>query len=169
MNGIAGVGTSAIGGAIAGSMVLPGPGTVAGAIGGAVSSLVGTTVNYATSGMFDTQTQQAVDKLTSSQTAGLIIAARGRRGIEPFGKTDEGFGWTVVTMEADAESSAELAAEQSELGYVTDAYVADCSTIISSGGGLRIDRLEVKGDINAKGRREISALFARGVHLDIIT
>ena len=169
VNGIAGVGTSAIGGAVAGSMVAPGVGTVAGAIGGAVSSLVGTTVNYATSGIFDGQTQQAVDKLTSSQTAGLIIAARSRRGIEPFGKTGEGFGWTVVTLEADTESSAELTAEQSELGYVTEAYVADCSTIISSGGGLRIDGLEVKGDINAKGRREISALFARGVHLDIIT
>lgn len=169
INGIAGVGSSAIGGAIAGSMVLPGPGTVAGAVGGAASSLFGTLIGHASSVAFDAQTQQTVDKLTSSQTAGLIIAARGRRGIEPFGKTGEGFGWTIVTLEADAESSAELAAEQSELGYVTDAYVADCSTIISSGGGLRIDRLEVKGDINAKGRREISALFARGVHLDIIT
>lgn len=168
VNGIAGIGSSAIGGAIAGSVV-PGIGTAVGAATGLISGTISTGVNYLTAGEFDKQTQQAVDKLASSQTAGLIIAARGRRGIEPFGKTGEGFGWTIVTLEADAESSAELAAEQSELGYVTDAYVADCSTIISSGGGLRIDRLEVKGDINAKGRRDISALFARGVHLDIIT
>ena len=167
VNGIAGVGTSAISGAIMGS-IAPGVGTAAGAVAGAVSSLIGTGASYATSAMFDTQTQEAVDKLTSSQTAGLIVAARSRRGIEPFGKVDEGFGWTVVTMEADSESSAELTAEQTELGYITDAYASDCSTLISAGGGLRIEGLEVKGDINARGRREISALFARGVHLDLI-
>ena len=169
INGIAGVGTSAIGGAIAGSMVLPGPGTIAGAVAGIATGAISTATNYVTSGHYDNRTQEAVDKLTSSQTAAMIVTARGRRGIEPFGKYGDTFGWCVVKMQADATSAAEIVAEQTELGYVTDSYAVDCSQIVSIGGGLRIEGLEVKGDIPPEGRAYIAALFARGVHLDILT
>ena len=72
-------------------------------------------------------------------------------------------------MTADAVSKAEIEAEQSELGFVTDTYAANCSTIVSQGGGLRIEGLEVKGDLSREGRDYISTLFARGVHLDLIS
>lgn len=169
INGIAGVGTSAIGGAIAGSMVLPGPGTVAGAVAGIATGAISTVTNYATSGHYDNRTQEAVDKLTSSQTAAMIVTARGRRGIEPFGKSGETFGWCVIKMQADPTSAADIYADQSELGYATDAYRTDCSLFISAGGGLRIEGLEVKGNIPSEGKAYIAALFARGVHLDILT
>ena len=168
INGIAGVGTSAIGGAIAGSMVLPGLGTIAGAVAGIATGAISTATNYVTSGHYDNRTQEAVDKLTSSQTAAMIVTARGRRGIEPFGKYGETFGWCIVKMQADATSATEIIAEQTELGYVTDSYAVDCSQIVSAGGGLRIEGLEVKGDIPPEGRAYIAALFARGVHLDLI-
>ena len=58
--------------------------------------------------------------------------------------------------------------EQSELGYVTDSYKTDCSPIIAAGGGLRIEGLEIKGDIPREGKNYISSLFARGVHIDLI-
>ena len=168
INGIAGVGTSAIGGAIAGSMVLPGPGTIAGAVAGIATGAISTATNYVTSGHYDNRTQEAVDKLTSSQTAAMIVTARGRRGIEPFGKSGETFGWCVIKMQADPLSAADIYADQSELGYVTDAYRTDCATVVAMGGGLRIEGLEVKGDIPPEGRAYIAALFARGVHLDLI-
>ena len=75
----------------------------------------------------------------------------------------------MVVMERDAVSAAELTAEQSELGFVTDTYAADCSAIAALGGGVRIEGLEVRGDIPKEGRMYIAALFARGVHLDILT
>ena len=80
-----------------------------------------------------------------------------------------GSSWKIVKLVRDAESAAELTAEQSELGYITDTFAADCSTIISTGGGLRIEGLEVKGAISREGREYIAALFARGVHIDILT
>ena len=168
INGIAGVGTSAIGGAIAGSMVMPGPGTVAGAVAGIATGAISTATGYFTSGHYDNRTQEAVDKLTSSQTAAVIVTARGRRGIEPFGKSGDSFGWCVVKMQADPLSTADIYVDQSELGYVTDAYRTDCATVVAMGGGLRIEGLEVKGDIPPEGRAYIAALFARGVHLDLI-
>ena len=168
VNGVAGIGSSALGGAIAGSIV-PGIGTMVGAAAGLISGTISTGVNYITAGEFDKQTQQAVDKLAANQTAGMIVTARGRRGIEPLGKTGDSFGWCVNIMTADAVSKAEIEAEQSELGFVTDTYAANCSTIVSQGGGLRIEGLEVKGDLSREGRDYISTLFARGVHLDLIS
>ena len=164
VNGVAGIGTSAIGGAIAGSIV-PGVGTAVGAAAGLISGALGTGVNYLTSGEFDRQAQEAVDKLKSSQNSALILTARGITGLEPSGIDP---GWNMVVMERDAVSAAELTAEQSELGFVTDTYAADCSAIVALGGGVRIEGLEVRGDIPKEGRAYIAALFARGVHLDII-
>ena len=168
VNGIAGVGTSAIGGAIAGSMVLPGPGTIAGAVAGTATGLISTATGYFTSGHYDNRIQEATDKLAGSQTASMIITARGRRGIEPFGKTGDTFGWIVADMEADSVSLNEMSEEYTELGYPCDSYLTDCSAIVGTGGGLRIEGLEVKGDVPAEGRAYIAALFARGVHIDLI-
>ena len=77
--------------------------------------------------------------------------------------------WKLICLTRDPVSAAELTAEQSELGYITDTYAADCSTIVATGGGLRIEGLEVKGAISREGREYIAALFARGVHIDILT
>lgn len=164
-SGVAGSGESAIGGLIGGAMVGGPIGAIAGAVGGWALSTVGSFVQEGIQAKADRKSQEAVDKLKSSQTAGLILTARGYNGFYTIGKEN---GWRIVTMERDAVSSAELTAEQSELGYITDTYAADCSTIISEGGGLRIEGLEIKGDVPREGREYISALFARGVHLDLI-
>ena len=160
VSGIAGSGTSAIGGSIAGSMGKAGGGV--GAVAGLAANLIGTSINYAASTYFDAKSQEAVDKLKSNQANNVLNTAGGNAWVSAGAK------WKIVTLVRDAESAAELTAEQSELGYITDTYAADCSTIISQGGGLRIEGLEVKGDVPKEGRAYISALFARGVHLDII-
>ena len=166
VNGISGIGTGAIGGAIAGSMVAPGIGTAAGLIGGAVSSAIGTAVNHFTAGKYDNREQRNVDTLTSRQTAAMIINAGGYGGIiQPYGSM---IGWNMLTMVRDPVSLAEIEAEQEELGYDTDTYVADCTNLISGGGPLRIDGLRVKGDIPKEGKEYIAALFARGVNIDLI-
>ena len=162
-SGIAGAGTGAIGGAIAGSAVAPGVGTVAGLIGGAVSSLVGTFAQGVIQEDADRKSQAANDKLVSNQISNVLISSGG-----PGWYFDFGGYWYVISLVRDAQSDAEIAGEQSELGYITDAYAADCSSIISQGGGLRIERLEVKGDIPQEGRAYIAALFSRGVHIDLI-
>lgn len=166
VNGIAGIGTQAIGGALAGTAAAPGAGTAIGAIAGLASGIVGTAVNYFTAGEFDSRDQRSVDTLTSRQTAGMIVNAGGYGGIvQPYGSM---IGWNMITMIRDPVSLAEIEVEQKELGYDTDTYVVDCTSLISGGGPLRIEGLRVKGDIPKEGKEYITGLFARGVNIDLI-
>ncbi len=167
VNGIAGIGTQAIGGALAGTAAAPGAGTAAGAIAGLASGIIGTAVNYFTSGEFDNREQRNVDILTSKQTAAMIVNAGGLGGvIQKYGGSM--VGWNMITMVRDPVSLAEIEVEQEELGYDTDTYVVDCTNLISGGGPLRIEGLRVKGDIPKEGKEYISGLFARGVNIDLI-
>jgi len=162
-SGIANAGTGAIGGAIAGSAAAPGLGTVAGLVGGAASSVLGSYFSGEVQKETDRKSFEALDKYTSNQTSSVIISAGGTAWVSSNSK------WMLVGLTRDTESAAELSAEQSELGYVTDSYKVDCSTVVATGGGLRIEGLEVKGNIPPEGKAYIAALFARGVHLDILT
>ena len=161
-SGIANAGTGAIGGAIAGSAASPGLGTVAGLVGGAASSVLGSYISGEVQKETDRKSFEALDKYTSNQTSSVIISAGGTAWVSSTSK------WMIVGLTRDAESAAELSAEQSNLGYVTDSYKADCTAVVALGGGLRIEGLEVKGNISPEGKTYIVALFARGVHLDLI-
>lgn len=165
VNGIAGIGTQAIGGALAGTAAAPGAGTAIGTIAGLASGMIGTAVNYFTAGEFDNREQRNVDNLTSRQTAGMLINSGGRTSLRPIGTY---WGWNMITMVRDPVSLAELEVEQKELGCDTDTYVVDCTNLISGGGPLRIEGLRVKGDIPKEGKEYIAGLFSRGVHIDLI-
>lgn len=166
VNGIAGIGTQAIGGALAGTAAAPGAGTAAGAIAGLASGIIGTAVNYFTAGEFDNREQRNVDTLTSRQTAGMIVNAGGLGSV--IQKCGSMVGWNMLTMVRDPVSLAEIQVEQEELGYDTDTYVVDCTNLISTGGPLRIEGLRIKGDIPKEGKEYIAGLFARGVNIDLI-
>ena len=162
VQGIASAGTSALGGGMMGAIAGGPTGAVAGVAVGLTTALVGTGVNYVTQGEFDRRTQNAVDKLTSNQAANIINSPGGQAwttSIMPGA-------WKVVTLTRDSVSAAELSDEQSEFGYATDCYKTDCSSLIASGGGLRIEGLEVTG-VGPEPARYLSAMFARGVHIDI--
>ena len=163
LSGIAGTGTSVIGGAIGGSMVAPGLGTAVGAIGGAVSGLIGTGVNYWLQGEADRKSREAYDRLMSNQIANVIITAGGIAWIY-----HSEYRWKLVDLVRDPLSKGVLETEQEEFGYITDVYTTGAQTAVASGGGFRIEGLEVKGDISPEARRYVASMFDRGVHLDII-
>ena len=162
-SGIANAGTGAIGGAIAGSAASPGLGTLAGLIGGAASSVLGSYFTGEIQKETDKKSFEAMDKYTSNQTSNVIISAGGTAWL-----LGDNAKWMIVKLKRDPESLEELETEQSELGYLTDSYKTDCSSIIAAGGGLRIEGLEIKGDIPREGKNYIASLFARGVHIDLI-
>lgn len=164
VQGITGSAGNAIGGAIAGAMIGGPAGAIAGAAVGLGTSVIGTSINAIVGQEYDKKSQEAMDKLKSNQASNVINMTGGSAW-----QSRGGIYWNLVISKRDAVSAAELTAEQSELGYITDLYAADCSTIISTGGGLRIEGLEVKGGISREGREYIAALFARGVHIDILT
>lgn len=163
LSGILGAGGSIAGGAIAGSMAAPGPGTVAGAAAGASSALIGTATGYFLGQYYDKKAQEAVDKLTANQSSSLIMPGMGKIWYYILNHK-----WSLIRMVRDPLSMGELDTEHAEIGYITDTLVTDASLFIAGGGPMRIEDLEIKGDIPKEGRNQISAMFARGVHLDLI-
>lgn len=163
MSGIAGIGGSAIGGAVAGTVAAPGVGTIAGAVSGLASGTIGAAANYWIQGETDRKSRNALDTLLSNQISNVIISGGGSNWYWTYaGK------WYLVKMVRDPLSKGELETEQAEKGYVCDTFTTNCTPTIQSGGPVRIEGLEVKGDIPKVGRLAIAAMFARGVHLDLI-
>ena len=162
-SGIAGIGTSVIGGAVAGTVAAPGIGTIAGAAAGPALGAIGLAANYFIQGETDRKTQEATYNLMANQVSNVLISGGGSNWWY------HGLGiWRIVKLVRDPVSAAELNIEQSELGYVTDYYVPDCDTIIKAGGPLRIEGLQLKGAVTVAAKQYIAALFARGVHIDLI-
>jgi len=165
VQGIAGSAGSAMGGAIAGAMIGGPGGAVAGGLVGLGMSVISTSGSAIIGQEYDKKTQQAVDKLKSNQASNVMNMTGGFAWVSAGGKK-----WCMVKSKRDPTSSAELAAEHQELGYITDCYAASCDTLIRQGGGMRIEGLEVQGwgSRDRHARDYISAVFARGVHIDII-
>ena len=161
-SGIAGSANSAVTGLLGGALT----GNVYGAIGGAaVGAGLGIASAYMQNNIqreADAKSQQNLENLMANQAAGLAVSGGGSAWKNIAGN------WQLIKMVRDGESAAELADEQSELGYVTDAFTTDAASLINAGGPLRIEGLQVDGDITPAGRANIQALFARGVHLDLI-
>lgn len=162
-SGIAGLGTSLIGGAVGGAMAGGLAGAAAGAAAGPLLGGIGVAANYFIQQETDQKSQRLAETLLSNQISNVIISGGGSNWYWTYlGK------WYLVRMDRDSVSSAELAAEHTELGYVCDAFTTNAGLLIAAGGPLRIEGLQVDGDITPEGRRYIQALFARGVHLDLI-
>ena len=166
-SGVASSGNTAIGGLLGGAMVGGPVGAIVGATAGFAMGTIGSFLNQHIQSEADDKTQRAIDQLKSSQASALILTARGYHGFHPPGLD---YGWNMVKFVRDPVSSAELAAEHQELGFITDCYAASCDTLIRQGGGMRIEGLEVQGwgSRDRQARDYISAVFARGVHIDII-
>ena len=161
-SGIAGSANTAVTGLLGGALT----GNVYGAIGGAaIGAGLGITSAYMQNNIqreADAKSQQNLENLMANQAAGLAVSGGGSAWKNIQGR------YQLIKMVRDAESAAELTAEQSELGYITDAFTTNTGLLIAAGGPLRIEGLQVDGDISLEGKRYIQALFARGVHLDLI-
>lgn len=133
INGIAGVGSSAIGGAVAGSMVAPGPGTVAGAIGGAISSLVGTAVSYGTTDIFNKQYQENEDKQALVQTDNLRF-----EGSTIADYLRDFCGVSVIKIENDDNSYTAYQNDVNTFGYYYNTEYPDVDILLSTNVSFKI-------------------------------
>lgn len=167
-NGIANSGTSAIGGAVAGGLTGNPLMAGAGAVAGLISSIAGSYASDVVNREADEKTQTAVDKLTASQTASCVVSGSGNSWTLKIGHTDLDAGsekWRFVILERDPISKAELEAEHEKLGFVTDFYCADCTTLIAAGGPMRIENLKISG-VSKEAQNYISNLFNNGIYLE---
>ena len=147
VNGISGVATGAIGGAIAGSVV-PGAGTVAGALVGGIGSALGVGVSYlADTEIYNDRFQDLEDRRYANQTGNLMIAGDGsawlRFMIYP----------SLIALTADDVSAADIDNYIAQQGYP------------QAGGPLRITNLTLTGDMPPAAKRSIKTLLAGGVRI----
>ena len=158
-SGIANSGTSALSGAVGGAVAGGGIGAAIGAVAGLATSLIGTQVNYQLTKDFDSKTQEATDKLTSNQTASVLISGGGNSWIKNT--------WQIIRLTRDAQSKTELTDEQANLGFATDCYSHSCADYIGMGGGIRIESLHVEG-CSPEGNKYIQSMFSSGCHIDLL-
>lgn len=164
-SGVANAMQSAGSGAIGGALVGKAPGAIAGALIGGGMGILQTQINYQLGTEFDRKSQQLLDQLTSNQIGSVLT----RSGGPMWYQSAHGGGyWRLVKMVRDPLSMGELETEQAERGCVCDTYTTNCTTVIQSGGPMRIEGLEVKGDLSKEARTYIQQMFDRGVHLDLI-
>lgn len=133
VQGVANAGTSAIGGAVAGSMVAPGAGTVAGAVGGIVSSLVGTGVNYATTDYFNKQYQQNEDKQALVQTDNLRL-----EGSAIADYLRDFCGVSIIKIENDSNSYQAYLNDVATFGYYYNTEFENIDNLLSSNSEFKI-------------------------------
>ena len=163
-SGIAGLGSSAISGAVSGAVAGGPAGAAAGAAGGGLLGGIGVAANYFIQGETNDKSLALTRELMSNQTANVVIAGGGPGW---YGNQFD-HKWKIVKLSRDPLSKGELETEQAQKGYVCDTYAVNCTPLIRSGGAMRIEGLEVVGDLSKEARTYIQQMFARGVHLDLI-
>ena len=164
-SGIAGGIQGAASGAIGGALVGKGAGALVGSAVGAGMSILQAQVNYQIGTEHDAKSQALYNTLMANQISNVISRVGGPMWKD--GNDKRGY-WRLVKLVRDPLSKGELETEQAELGYICDTYTVNCTTVIANGGPMRIEDLEVLGDISNEAKRYIAAMFARGVHLDLI-
>ena len=159
VNGISGVATGAIGGAIAGSVV-PGAGTVLGALAGGIGSALGVGIQYLTdTEIYNDKFQDLEDKRYANQTGNLMIAGDGSAWLRFMTYP------SLVALTADDTSASDIDNFIKQQGYPCDSPVDDVAPFIQAGGPLRITNLTLTGEMPLAARRSIKALLAGGVRI----
>lgn len=155
--------SGATGGAIAGAIAggAGGPvGAIGGAILGTIGPLLGTGVNYLSTGYFNDKLQDAKDNLMSNQSANVISSAGG------IAFAQRGLGqWMIVELIGDDVSVAEFNNLVSLNGYTTDHPVTSASTFIDAGGPIQIQNLVVTGSIPPEAKTYIKNILSNGVRI----
>lgn len=161
VSGVISMGSNVIGGAVGGAMVGKGAGGVAGAGAGALSSIVGTYLDYEATGMFNDRYQKATDKLHSFQTSNILLSSG---GITFMNTATCAGNWYIVQLEADDVSEAEYTSDITINGYETEIN-GGASSYITTGGPLQMRNLNITGSIPPIAKREIKTLLENGVYI----
>ena len=130
---LANAGSSVIGGAVAGTMVAPGPGTIAGSIGGLVSNLFGTGVNYGSADKFNKQYQANEDKQALVQTDNLRF-----EGSAIGDYLRDLCGVSVIKIENDSNSYQAYLNDVATYGYYYNTEFENIDNLLSSNSDFKI-------------------------------
>ena len=164
--GFTGITGSIVGGSIAGASSGGPVGAIAGAVAGASSSIIGTTVNYFASGMFNDELQKETDKLISNQSS-TLLSGEGGTGWYKSAPVIGGLPapWYMAVIEADSVSKAEYTAKITNDGYTVEIPVGSPSSFITAGGPLQIQNLMLTGPIPPEAKTYIKNILSNGIRI----
>ena len=154
-------------GGMLGAMLGPG-GAMMGAAVGAGSALISAGMGYVgervyqnyLTGAYDDRMQDMLDTQHAMQADGLLMQGNG------FDAVRNGYrGPGVMTMTYDEYSITQWERNIDIYGITVSEPKSSCASLIRAGGPLRIDNLEVTGDIPNPARAYIRDAFRKGVIL----
>ena len=158
VNGLANIGTSILGGAVAGSIAAPGIGTVAGAVGGALASTVGTAITSMATETFNKMYQKNEDAQARMQTddlrfegAGLMDCAMGYTGP-----------WFVLIV-SDSDSWNGYQNDISAYGYFYDTEYTGIETLLTNNSTFKLTCNAEIENVPAIAERSVKARLQAGV------
>ena len=164
IQGLTGVGTSTVAGAVGGAM-LGGPAGAAAGVGvGSVGSLAATGINYWTSGIYNERLNALQDDLYSRQKNTIIETACSQywRTINPIGNVT---GPRVIYLEGDSVSATERSTDVSINGYRVHNTPSTTTSYIAAGGPLQISDLVLTGPAPAVAKDSIKNILASGIYI----
>lgn len=165
-SGLAGIGNSAVQGAMAGGMLgaIGGPiGAAGGALIGGVSAAVGGTLStisdYYISGVANDKMMDATLTQKAQQSSYLTQPSSGTDWLE-YGALPQ-----ILPMQWDDYSITQRTQDIALYGAHVNEPMASCHNLIYEGGPLQIVNLEVTGEMPLQAREYIRNRFANGVVL----
>lgn len=160
---ISGATGGAIAGAIAGATGGP-VGAIGGAILGTIGPLIGTGVNYLSSGYFNDEYQDEKDKLYSNQVSTLLKSGVGLGWWAISGQNSYNI-WKIAILKADPVSLAEYTSDTYINGYAVEINTNNTLTYINNGGPLQIRNLNITGSIPPQAKQSIKDKLLNGVRI----
>lgn len=157
--GYSSMGSSIVGGAIAGASKGNPVSAIGGAIGGGLVSGIGTAIGFFTEPIFNDKFQAETDKLVSNQTSNLLVPGGGPGWKALLGK------WRIVMMEADTVSKAEYDNTVANEGYDCAYPATSTSAFITAGGPLQIQNQMITGNIPPEAKTYIKDILSNGVRI----
>ena len=159
VEGLANIGSSAIGGSMAGSLASAGGGM--GAVLGVASGIVSTLGTYATNQYFDPKIQEQYDRAQARAQDGLLLA--GSTTEDMFNENFAG----KVTVIPDDISRAQFEGETDTYGYSTSLYLESDPRVNDEGtrltGPMR-GSVDITADCPADWITQIASRFDMGIY-----
>lgn len=165
VEGISGIGTSAVG-ALAGALI---GGPIGAGVAGisastAIGSLASTGINYWLSGIYNDKLNDLQDQLYSRQKNTIQETGYGEhwRTIATMNSMN---GPMLVKLSIDAVSEAEMSGDITYNGYKVQVPVGSVSAYITAGGPLQVANLVITGSAPAVAKDYIKTMLENGVRI----
>jgi len=127
-----------------------------GAVAGSISGLTSMATDF---GWYNESTKKLKDDLMSRQSPGIILQGNPWDTIWSFGTVQ------LMRMKMDSYSESRVTNEIAEVGIGVDEYPSKFTIPSPRKGFYQVANLIVIGNVPVQARKEIAAMFAKGVRL----